>query len=354
MACIATSTDCNCMMGKAIEVMLRAALERHFNRIWYQRPQPPLIYRWLSAVYAGLGRSRFRRPLARPPVPVIVVGNLTVGGGGKTPLIMALCRQLSARGHAVAVVSRGYGGRHRGQALSVSAGMDPALCGDEAVMIAESTGLPVWVCRRRSRALQAAVDGGAQVVLSDDGLQHAALPRSFEICLIDGKRGLGNGWLLPAGPLRQPSERLDLVDRVLVKGDGRSDVEALRLYQRVVGVARLDGGVASPLQDWHGQAVDAVCGIANPKAFLDSLRELGMTVRAHVFPDHHPYRRADLANLSGPVITTAKDAVKLRRLDLELSIHVLEVELTLPPALTDEIERHLADWGLAREDEQHD
>lgn len=334
--------------------MLRAALERHFNRIWYQRSQPPLAYRWLSGVYAGLGRSRFRRPSARPPVPVIVVGNLTVGGGGKTPLIMALGNQLSASGHAVAVISRGYGGRHRGPALSVSAGMDPALCGDEAVLIAESTGLPVWVCRQRSQALQAAVDGGAQVVLSDDGLQHAALPRSFEICLIDGKRGLGNGWLLPAGPLRQPAERLDLVDRVLIKGAGSPVVEALRLDQRVVGIDRLGGGVAPPVQDWHGRDVDAVCGIANPEAFLGSLRDLGMTVRAHVFPDHHPYRAVDLANLTGPVITTSKDAVKLRQLDPGLDIHVLKVALTLPPALIDEIERHLADWGLASGDDQHE
>ncbi len=327
--------------------MLRGRLEQHFNRIWYQQARPPLLYRLLSRIHARLPQARFRRPTARPPVPVIVVGNLTVGGGGKTPLVIALARHLLAGGHRVAVISRGYGGTANASPKRVQRGDRPARVGDEPLLVADQTDAPVWIGRQRAQVLEAAVSAGANVIISDDGLQHTALARSFEICLIDGGRGLGNGELLPAGPLRQPASRLDQVDLVLVKGEGQGPAGAVRVDLVPECLTVLGNEERLTLDDWRGRRVNAVCGIANPDGFFRTLKALDMTVEPHAFPDHHRFKKTDMEGLDGSVVVTAKDAVKLRGLGLEQTVYVLHVALDLPEAVITAVDRHLSEWNAS-------
>lgn len=325
----------------------RSSLEQHFNRVWYRpEPPPPLFYRALARVHQGLRRDRDARPEARPPVPVIVVGNLCVGGAGKTPVVIALARHLRESGHRVAVVSRGVGSQHHDEPVLARADSDPRHCGDEPVLIARSAEVPVWVCRQRAKALDAAINqSGAEVVIADDGLQHRALARSFEICLFDGQRGLGNGRLLPAGPLRQPLGRLESVDMMLVKGGEFELPQSVRFQLRASGIRPLAGGSSEPLESWGGREVDAVCGIANPDGFMATLTALGLRPRARVFPDHHTFQRRDFEGLAGPVVVTAKDAVKLDLLELEQSVFVLEVEADLPSTVLSQVDQHIEEFA---------
>lgn len=325
--------------------MLRRRLEQYFNRIWYHGAKPPLLCRFLARVNGRLQRRRFQRPMAKPPVPVIVAGNLTVGGGGKTPLVIALARHLWASGRQVAVISRGYGGAANASPRRVQRSDRPDLVGDEPLLIAEQTDVPVWIGRRRADVLQAALAAGADVVISDDGLQHTALARSFEICLIDGARGLGNGALLPAGPLRQPASRLEQVDLVLIKGEGQAPVPAIRVDLAPERLTTLESEDSLSLADWRGRRVNAVCGIANPDGFFQTLEALGMMVQPHAFPDHYRFKAADLESLEGPVIVTAKDAVKLSELGIERPVHVLHISMNLPAALVAAVDQHLSEWS---------
>ncbi|AKS42189.1 tetraacyldisaccharide 4'-kinase [Wenzhouxiangella marina] len=323
----------------------RARLERHANRLWYETQTPGLAYRALERLYRRFAKQRFHRPSGRPPVPVIVVGNLCVGGAGKTPTVIALARRLAAR-YRVAIISRGYGGHSDNYPLAVGPETAIAEAGDEALLIAREAGVPVWVDPERSRALQAAIeDSAAEVVISDDGLQHQALARSFEICLFDGHRGLGNGHLLPAGPLRQPRSRLASVDLLLVKGAGFSLPGAEHFELEAIGFRDLDGSLTEPLEAWRGREVDAVCGIANPEGFADTLERLGLKVRLHAFPDHHRFLARDFAGLDRPVITTAKDAVRIEAGMLGLPLRVLEVLAALPESVYQRIESHIEEFA---------
>jgi len=332
-------------------VSLRSVMERHLNAIWYGGDRrPPLAYRGLAALHRRLGRANARRPAARPAVPVVVVGNLCAGGSGKTPVVMAIARAL-ANDRRVAVISRGYGGRAGRYPLAVEADTPVGACGDEALLIRLATGLPVFVDPVRSRALQQAIRAAdAEIVVSDDGLQHRGLPRSFEVCLFDGRRGVGNGRLLPAGPLRQPLSRLNEVDQILIKGQGMDWPGAERFELEVIGLRPLGewqarGAPQGPpgqfLEAWRGRAVSAVCGLADPGQFKDMLERQGLRVHLRVFPDHHRYRPADLEGLAGPVLTTAKDAVKLGAWAEQLDIRVLEVEARLPENFLQRIGRHI-------------
>ncbi|MGP1664711.1 MAG: tetraacyldisaccharide 4'-kinase [Rhodanobacter sp.] len=281
---------------------------------WYGGGRAPWWVRPLAALYGVVVRLRallYRRGWRRSvrlPVPVVVVGNLSVGGTGKTPLTIALAEELRRRGYCPGVVSRGYGGSQR-EAYLLGAHPDPAQVGDEPCLI-HASGVPVAVGRDRPAAAQQLLDAGCDIVLADDGLQHYRLARDLEICVIDGVRRFGNRRLLPAGPLREPLARLRRVDfRVCHGGTPESGEYPMRL--RNGAALTLDGSQVQALADFSGQRVHAVAAIGRPPRFFDSLRAAGIEVVAHAFADHHAFVSADLDFGDDlPVLMTSKDAVK--------------------------------------------
>lgn len=290
-------------------------------RYWYGGTRVPLHARALAALFtfgAGLRRGLYRRGVLRVrrvERPVIVVGNLVAGGSGKTPLTVALVERLRAAGWTPGIASRGYGRAESRTARWVEADTDPALGGDEPVMLAARTGVRVRVDRDRVAAARALVDGGCDIVVCDDGLQHYRLARDLEIEVIDGRRRYGNGRLLPAGPLREPPERGQSCDfRVLNMG---TDTELAAEFGEwpmwlEPGPARpMLGGRPQPLSAFAGQRVHAVAGIGDPERFFAMLRAQGIAVVPHAFGDHHRYSADDLRFGSDlPVLLTEKDAVK--------------------------------------------
>lgn len=294
------------------------------ERLWYEQSSGPGLlaplawaYGAVSAARRGAYRTGWLRPraLARP---VVVVGNLTVGGTGKTPLTIHLARELTAAQLKVGIVSRGYG-RHGGGARSVQPDSDWRDVGDEPLILARRTGCPTLVAADRVAAARTLIARGAEVILADDGLQHLALPRDCGIVVIDGSRGFGNGRLLPAGPLREPPAALARADIVIVNGDpthgslaASLPAQVLRMRLAVQPAVRLDGrGVPCELSAFRGRRVHAVAGIGNPRRFFSELEAFGIEVLAHPFPDHHPFTARELAfGDELPVLMTEKDAVK--------------------------------------------
>lgn len=326
---------------------MRARLEHYLTGLWFSQRRPPLWLRALVPFYRTAAGRRARVTKERPPSPVIVVGNITVGGSGKTPVVAALAKMLQHAGHAPAVISRGYGGQGSEAPRAVTPSSDPESVGDEPVLLARRAGCAVWVCRDRRAALSAAIGGGADVVLSDDGLQHSRLPRSYEICVIDGLRGLGNGYLLPAGPLRQPVERLSSIDQVLVKEAGREhgDLEAFGTPFAVAPgrpyrLSAPEDEAAMPPRE----PFDAVCAIGNPDSFFVLLEALGYRFRPRPFPDHHAFTAAELSRFPGPLIVTEKDAVKLEHLDELPETWVLPIEATLPASVREAVLAHVREF----------
>lgn len=287
---------------------------------------------WLLAPLAclfgsvsGLRRAAYRAGLARvvaPARPLIVVGNIAVGGSGKTPVVMWLAKRLRQAGYRPGIVSRGYGGSFAGVA-EVCVDGTPEQFGDEPVMIARETGCPVFVGRDRPAAVQALLEAYPEctVLISDDGLQHYALGRSFELVVVD-EAVIGNRMLIPAGPLREPLRRLCEVDMAVVQGDPSALIRealagtpafAMRLLPGAV--RRLDGKATAALEAWRGRPVHAVAGIGRPERFFETLRACGLQVRAHAFGDHHRFRAEDLVfSPTAPILMTSKDAVKCRSL----------------------------------------
>jgi tetraacyldisaccharide 4'-kinase len=273
-----------------------------------------------------------------------VVGNITVGGSGKTPLVIRLCRILHEAGLAPGVISRGYGAQERGLRL-VSPASDPGVVGDEPLLIAQRAGVPVIVAPDRCAAARALIRKGIRVVVSDDGLQHYRLPRNLEICVIDGSRGLGNGRLLPAGPLREPIGRLESVDHIVINGDADPLPPGLAVtHMSLVGglLRSLDGGQNWRLAQFGGCRVNAVAGIGNPGRFFDLLRHARIKVIEYAFPDHHAFQRSDFNGMSRdlPILMTEKDAVKCRNLGLE-NAWFLSVEAVLPAEWEEEFLRQV-------------
>jgi tetraacyldisaccharide 4'-kinase len=257
--------------------------------------------------------------------PVLVVGNITVGGSGKTPLVIWLAAQLRAAGWTPGIVLRGYGGAagSRRAAVRVEADSDPRLVGDEALLLRQRTGVPVAVGRERVRAGRLLLGEGVDLIISDDGLQHLALARDVEIAVIDANYGLGNGYLLPAGPLREPRTRLAQVDALVINGQSAYWGEALRdLAALGPFTMRLTGewlwplagaGGRAALAGFAGRRVHALAGIGHPQRFFALLREAGLELIEHPFPDHHRYRGRELEfGDELPVLMTEKDAVKCR------------------------------------------
>jgi tetraacyldisaccharide 4'-kinase len=254
----------------------------------------------------------------RMPVPVLVVGNLTPGGTGKTPLVAWLATRLKQSGYRPGIVARGYRGRARRWPRLVRPDSDPVLVGDEAVLLAGLCGCPVAVAPRRAEAARLLLEHNeCDLILSDDGLQHYALDRDIEIAVMDGTRRTGNGRCLPAGPLREPAGRLTEVDLVVVNGLVRPGEYPMKT--RCTVARRLpDGGEVRELESFRGQPVHAVAGIGNPDRFFRALRQAGLEVAEHAFPDHHDFRPHEIDFSDGlPVIMTEKDAVKCRNFNLE-------------------------------------
>jgi len=329
-------------------------LTKRLERRWYQPRPPPWGLRPLAALDGWIADRRRRQ--TRPqvlPAPVIVVGNIAVGGTGKTPVVQGLVEALRAQGWRPGVVSRGYGGRGGDGPLRVTAEGDAAVTGDEPLLIHLRTGVPVMVGADRVAAARALLASGeVDVIVSDDGLQHYRLGRDVELCVVDGQRGLGNGARLPAGPLREPESRLREVDHVLVNGgDWVPAAVAWSRFQLQPGVPyRLDGGEApSTLAAWRGRRVHAVAGIGNPQRFFDTLRDAGMTVVPHAFPDHHAYDGRDLPSPDPgcPVLMTEKDAVKCRHLP-HGQLFAVPVTLALPAAALDTVFTLLKERAHAR------
>lgn len=292
------------------------------QRIWWRAAPPPPALRPLALLYGAMADRRAARQQTqaqRLPVPVIVVGNVAVGGTGKTPVTLALVELLRELGRRPGVISRGYGGAGPFPQL-VSEHGDPQQVGDEPLLIARRAGVPVCVAPDRvaaGRRLLAA-HPELDVLICDDGLQHYRLARDLELCVIDGQRGHGNGWRLPAGPLREPPARAASCALRLVNGGEalRFGADSLRFDLILDLVQPLDGGPSQMLADWAGRGVHAVAGIGNPGRFFAALQALGLQVEPHPFPDHHVFSRADLRFAdSRPVLMTEKDAVKCGGLD---------------------------------------
>ena len=284
---------------------------------WYGAGRSPWWTWPLATLYGGVIRLRaalYRIGWLRStrlPVPVVVIGNLSVGGTGKTPLTIAVVEALRARGYRPGVVSRGYGGSQH-EPLLLGEAPDPSRVGDEPCLI-HASGVPVAVGRDRPAAARLLLDAGCNVLIADDGLQHYALARDVEICVIDGVRRFGNRRLLPAGPLREPLGRLRRVDLRVCNGGVPAEGEyPMQLHGGEV--VRLCDGRRQPLAGFAGQQVHAVAAIGNPSRFFASLRAAGIEVIEHAFADHHSFA-ADELDFGDqlPLLMTDKDAVKCRR-----------------------------------------
>ncbi|MEP6880994.1 MAG: tetraacyldisaccharide 4'-kinase [Dokdonella sp.] len=316
------------------------------DRIWYGGEAAPMwmrslvpIYRLLRAMVRLSWQSGLRKA-ARLPVPVIVVGNITAGGTGKTPLVLALVDALRVRGWKPGVVSRGYGGSASTPIL-LDDNPDPAIVGDEPSLIRHRSGVPVAVGRNRVEAARLLLDAGADVIVADDGLQNPSLVRDIEICVIDGQRRFGNGLLLPAGPLREPTSRLRNVDFVVCNGVEPQNSEIPMGLKGDKAVGLVAGAEPRWLSEFSGSTVHAVAGIGNPQRFFISLRNMGIELIEHAFADHHALSAEDLAfGDELPILMTEKDAIKCMRF-ADSRYWKVPVSAELPSSLFDALDEKL-------------
>ncbi|TGN41449.1 tetraacyldisaccharide 4'-kinase [Marinobacter confluentis] len=311
------------------------------DRLWYGKGRPlwPLYpLAWLYRFIAEHRRRAAWQAKDSPiSVPVVVVGNITAGGTGKSPLTAMLARLLKQEGWCPVILTRGYGGKSDHYPLQVLPDTAAAVAGDEPVMLAAQAKCPVVVDPdRRQGALWALDQGLGNIMLCDDGLQHYRLPRDIELAVFDGQRGLGNGAPIPVGPLRELPERLESVDFVITNGGWLEEIEHSQQYTMTLVptcIRHLATGRTLPLADIRGKSVMAVAGIGNPGRFFDTLRSLGARLSERALPDHHRFTAQDL-RCEHPdqwLVMTAKDAVKCRDLAPD-NAWVLEVEAQLPDA----------------------
>jgi len=310
------------------------------NRLWYQGS--PFFYLLIpfTAVYRSiifLRRLLYMKGIkavTRLPVPVIIVGNISVGGCGKTPLVIQLAKLLQDNQWRPGIVSRGYGGKAKHYPAIVTADSDPAQMGDEPVLIAQRTSCPVVVAPRRVEAAQLLLrQFECDVVISDDGLQHYALDRDIEIAVIDGLRRFGNGYCLPAGPLREPLSRLDEVDYTIINDHESSENYSMSLKPgKFINIK--DPGEQQGPSYFYNKAVHAIAGIADPQRFFTTLISMGIQAIEHSFPDHHHFQAGDLNFAEDPIIImTEKDKVKCQQF-AQANYWYLPVDLELSPTFT--------------------
>ncbi len=311
---------------------IKALLAKKLVALWYR---PKLSY-WLiplvpfSLIVQKIAKRRYKRALLQQHsdskdknLPTIVVGNVTVGGTGKTPLVASIASYLKASGFSPGIISRGYGATLTSFPVKVLAHSDPAIYGDEPVLLAQLTGIPVAISPLRVEAARLLEKtDNCNILISDDGLQHYALKRNIEIVVLDGMRSIGNGFCLPAGPLRESANRLKIADLIVSKGlinrnspvfSSVENMYTMSLETKKVENLTTDIDLSLPeFSRLHSQ-VHAIAGIGNPEPFFNTLEQAGLTVIRHGFPDHHAYHHNELVfKDSLPVIMTAKDAVKCK------------------------------------------
>ena len=307
-------------------------LHRFFNKLWYGSHPVAWLFWPVSRLFLFLARHRRaqylvgKKPAYHPQIPVIVVGNISVGGTGKTPISIWLIEELKKRGLRPGLVSRGYGGKAPDYPYSVSASDSASVTGDEPLMIHLRTGIPVVVDPDRAGAVRYLIENEqVDVVISDDGLQHYRLARTMELVVVDGERGFGNEKTLPMGPLREPIARLEAVDAILVNGAVSHPTlsHLSHLHDKIFSFT-LQTGAWVPLnsesipeiqslESGQQKVIHGLAGIGNPQRFFATLGRLGIPHQPHSFPDHHDYTELDLEPFeAGLVLTTEKDAVKLR------------------------------------------
>ncbi|MCH9692939.1 MAG: tetraacyldisaccharide 4'-kinase [Gammaproteobacteria bacterium] len=327
------------------------------QRVWYDGGAFGWILRPLSGLYWLVSRLRawlYSRGVFsthKVSVPVVVVGNITAGGTGKTPTVIWLVNEMRDRGYQPGIISRGYGGSKSGTSMRVDADSEAAVVGDEPVLLARRAACPVAVDADRVRAASMLVDDGVNVIIADDGLQHLRLQRDFEICVVDGVRGLGNRRLLPAGPMRESEDRLQSVDQVLINGNEDIDLRGTHFVLLPADAERVNGSATKALREFAGSTVHAVAAIGNPARFFDMLRQHEIDVVEHAFADHASLGRADLDfGDELEVLMTEKDAVKLGRSIANRFWYVpvnLSMEAVSVATLMQQLEARLATGGDA-------
>jgi tetraacyldisaccharide 4'-kinase len=299
-------------------MQMQEVISKWIESVWYENT--PAVYllaplSWLYRIVITLRRVCYRAGVIksqRSDRPVIVVGNITVGGTGKTPLVIWIVEWLKQQGYRPGVVSRGYGATAAHWPQIVESDSDPSMVGDEPLLIFQRTACPVVVDPIRIRAARILVArGDCDIIVSDDGLQHYALERDIEVVVVDGERRFGNGRCLPAGPLREPVQRLPQVDLIVCNGTGRVKELSMQLVGDVA--VNLDDQSQRPLANFFRGPLHALVGIGNPQRFLDHLARFDLQFDSRVFPDHHHYRPDDIVfQDDAPVLMTEKDAVKCR------------------------------------------
>jgi tetraacyldisaccharide 4'-kinase len=314
---------------------LREGLAQHLQSQWYAARAP-----WFLLPLSGLfgAAAAFRRLLytygalasVRLPTRIVVIGNVAVGGSGKTPLVAWLAKRLHAENVKVGIVTRGYGGRN-GEPHRVYPDATTIDSGDEALWLARTTGVPVVAGRDRVAAARLLIAGsGPDIILSDDGLQHYRLVRDLEIVAVDAERGFGNGALLPAGPLREPPRRIGSAGAVVLKGNGNPLLPPgppmFRMRHELAGAVSFADGKTQPLAAFRSTPVRALAAIADPESFFIALERAGLEVERHPLSDHAPIGEAVRAlPANRPLLMTDKDAVKL----VEAPAHAWRVPLAV-------------------------
>ncbi|WP_122664950.1 tetraacyldisaccharide 4'-kinase [Pseudomonas viridiflava] len=297
------------------------ALSDRLLDAWYNGHPALMLLRPLESLYRRVVQGKRERFLAgqgeiyKAPVPVIVVGNITIGGTGKTPLILWMIEHCRQKGLRVGVVSRGYGAKPPSLPWRVTGEQSASEAGDEPLLIVQRSGVPLMIDPDRSRAVQALLDSESlDLILSDDGLQHYRLARDLELVLIDAARGLGNRRCLPAGPLREPVERLESVDALLYNGTSADRDDGYAFQLQPSALVNLRSGERQSLEFFPaGQALHAVAGIGNPQRFFNTLEGLHWRPVNHAFADHAVFSAQALTfSPELPVVMTEKDAVKCR------------------------------------------
>ncbi len=301
---------------------MKKTLARWLVDVWYKDPFIGVFLMPLGFLFSDIVKFRkflYRFGLLKThtlPVPVIVIGNITVGGTGKTPLLIWLAQLLKEQGFKPGIISRGYGGQAEHWPQWVEQNSTAAQVGDEALLIARQTACPMAVGPLRVEAARLLLrHADCDVILSDDGLQHYALNRDIEIAVIDGERRFGNSYCLPAGPLREPIERLQSVDLIVVNGEKSEDNEYTMHMTGTIAINLLTGQ-HKPLLEFKALRCHALAGIGNPERFFKLLEMAGLTCQTHSFPDHYKFQAADISfprfnqEMPEPVFMTEKDAVK--------------------------------------------